>query len=133
MRRYSNAIIGIIGLALIYLFQDNLIPLTFQYPNVSIKTAFIIKKSVRVVLNDTCMLLIIHAWFSDIKISRTAVWIQGFDTFILLPIYLLLKLYFEGVNEISNPFLSQLHRLIINPTLMILYIPSIYYQRVRTK
>jgi exosortase F-associated protein len=122
---------GIGGLALIYVFQDYLDPALYLGDFVNPTVAFIIKKSSRLILNDTCMLLIIAAWFSDPGITRTALWVQAFDTFVLLPFYLVLKLSLEGTSEISTPLLSQLHRLIVNPTLMILYIPAIYYQRLK--
>jgi hypothetical protein len=58
-----------------------------------------------------------------------AVFIQLIDLVVLLPIYLLIKLAMEGDEEISSPLLSQFHRLIVNPTLMILLLPAIYFQR----
>lgn len=124
---------GIAGLALIYVFQDYLDPNTLLRDQISSTTAFIIKKSLRLILNDTCMLLIISAWFANASITKTALWVQAFDMFVLLPLYLVLKLSIEGTSEISTPLLSQLHRLIVNPTLMILYIPAIYYQRINKK
>ncbi|MCE2996813.1 MAG: hypothetical protein LW863_14525, partial [Flammeovirgaceae bacterium] len=77
------------------------------------------------------MLLIIHLWFRSASITKLALWIQLVDMLILLPIYLVLKLRIEGDSEISSPLLSQLHRLIVNPTLMILLFPAIYFQRLK--
>jgi exosortase F-associated protein len=82
------------------------------------------------VINDILMLVVIHLWFRDHKITRIAFLIQVVDTLILLPIYLMVKLAIEGDTEISSPLLSQLHRLIINPTLMILIFPAVYFQRL---
>ena len=75
------------------------------------------------------MLLILWAWFKDPFVTRLAIWIQLIDVFILLPVYLYFKLSMEGISEISMPVLSQLHRLIVNPTLMILLIPAVYFQK----
>lgn len=125
-------IISLIGLFSIYILQDYL-DLSLYTNAIESKSAiFVFKKTVRLVLNDTCMLLLIYAWFQDNKITKTAVFIQAIDTFVLLPIYLILKLVLEGDTEISSPLLSQLHRLIVNPTLMILYIPAIYYHKLKS-
>ena len=51
------------------------------------------------------------------------------EFFILLPAYLVAKLYFEGDSEISSPLLSFVHRLIVNPTLMVLTIIAFAYQK----
>jgi exosortase F-associated protein len=77
------------------------------------------------------MLLFIHSLFRDPSVTRLAWYVQLTDTLILLPVYLFVKLYYEGDAEISMPLLSQLHRLIVNPTLMVLLIPAVYYQRSR--
>jgi exosortase F-associated protein len=94
-------------------------------------THFAFNKIFRLIANDICMLGIIHFWFYNVKITRLAFWIQLVDIFVLLPFYLFLKLCLEGDSEISSPLLSQLHRLIINPTLMILIFPAIYFQRLK--
>jgi len=51
-----------------------------------------------------------------------------FEFFILLPIYFIMKLSLEGDSEISSPLLSQLHRMIVNPLLMIILILGLVYQ-----
>lgn len=123
--------IAIGGLALVFLFQGvDLLDIcgdcTFHA-----YTRFAARKIFRVLLNDSLMLLFIHALFLDRSVTRLAWYVQLIDTLILLPIYLFVKLYYEGDGEISMPLLSQLHRLIVNPTLMVLLIPAVYYQRIR--
>lgn len=119
------------GLALVFLFQSadilDLCPGCSFHPY----THFVARKVTRVILNDSLMLLFIHALFRDPSVTRLAWYVQLVDTFVLLPIYLFVKLYYEGDAEISMPLLSQLHRLIVNPTLMVLLIPAVYYQRSR--
>ncbi len=120
-------LIGATGIALTFLFQD------FYFSEELVNdevTRFIFRKTLRVLLNDVFMLLIIYAWFNDRQVTRLALFIQLVDGAVLLPLYLILKLTIEGSSEISSPLLSQLHRLIINPTLMILLIPAIYFQRL---
>ncbi len=55
------------------------------------------------------------------------------ELFIILPLYFWIKLSTEGDSELSSPLLSQIHRLIINPTLMILLIVSFLYQKRQTR
>ena len=116
-----------LGVAATFLFQD------FSFINelgISETNLFIVKKVLRVVLNDLFMLLFIGAWFREKKITRLAIAVQLIDSLILLPVYLYFKLSWEGTSEISAPLLSQFHRLIINPTLMILLIPAVYFQKI---
>jgi len=121
--------IAIVGLAMVYLFQNadilNICGSCTFHPYTHLK------KIVRVLLNDTFMLLFIHALFRDQSVTRLAFYIQMIDTLVLLPVYLIIKLTYEGDAELSMPLLSQLHRLIVNPTLMVLLIPAVYYQRSR--
>ncbi|MFN7791875.1 MAG: hypothetical protein ACK5NM_04935, partial [Cyclobacteriaceae bacterium] len=80
-------------------------------------------------LNDFFMLLLLAGWFRSRSVLQLAFAVQLIDFFLLLPVYLLVKLNLEGDVEISSPLLSQFHRLIVNPTLMILLIPAVYFQR----
>jgi len=123
---------AIAGLAFVYIFQRvDVLEICFSY-NFHPYTHFAVKKVLRVLLNDSFMLLFIHALFRDPSVTRLAWYVQLVDTFILLPIYLFIKLRYEGDIETSIPLLSQLHRLIVNPTLMVLLIPAVYYQRSRS-
>jgi exosortase F-associated protein len=129
VRRAAGVGLAIAGLALVFLFQHvdivSAVCGCHKHPYVH----FAARKFTRVLLNDTFMLLLIHSWFHDRGITRIAWYVQLIDTLVLLPLYLLLKLGIEGESEISSPLLSQFHRLIVNPTLMVLIIPAVYYQR----
>jgi exosortase F-associated protein len=123
-------ILSLMGLVLVFLFQREDFISSFGihfHPYFH----FIIKKVIRVLLNDTFMLLFIYSCFNHSALTKMAWKVQLIDTFILLPIYLILKLSIEGESEISSPLLSQLHRLIVNPILMILVIPAIYFQGIK--
>lgn len=125
--------VAVLGLALIYIFQftDFLFLLTgvhFQP-----EYHFIANRTVRILVNDLCMLLLIFSVFQDRKALRLAFYVQVIDILVLFPLYLLLKLPSEGISELSSPFLSQFHRLIVNPTLMILLIGGLYYQKVSAR
>ena len=123
-------VLGVGGVILTFLFQD------FNFLNawnLSESQMFIGRKLLRVILNDLFMLLFIMAWFGDNRVTRLAIFIQLIDGLILLPLYLAIKLTVEGPGEISAPLLSQFHRIIINPALMILLIPAVYFQRLTRK
>lgn len=133
IRQGSLIIIALTGLSLVYLFQQSdivyWITQNKNHPNLH----FSINRGVRLLLNDIFMLLFIAAWFQDRSITRLALVIQLIDFSLLLPLYLFIKLTWEGDAEISSPLLSQFHRLVVNPTLMILLIPAVYFQRLMKK
>jgi exosortase F-associated protein len=112
-----------------------------QYTNIlvildvtsSAEIQFIANRITRILLNDVGMICVIYAIFLDKQVIKLAVIVQILDLFILLPLYLAIKLPTEGVSELSSPFLSQFHRIIVNPILMILLIPAIFYQRLIQK
>jgi exosortase F-associated protein len=122
--------LSLAGLAFTFIFSQA----SFLYElNASETIQFIIRRVIRVVLNDFFMMLIIVIWFKDWGITRVAIAIQLIDGLLLLPLYLTFKLHFEGPSEISSPLFSQFHRIIINPTLMILLIPAVYFQRFSSR
>lgn len=129
-KRFALILIALAGLGVMFLFQnyDWLSGLFGIHTHAYVH--FVIKKFIRLFINDTLMLLLIFAWFNEKTITQLAWKLQLIDSFILLPVYLALKLWLEGDDEISSPLLSQFHRLIVNPTLMILLIPGVYFQRM---
>jgi exosortase F-associated protein len=132
--RIAVIALSIAALAAIFILQQFDYFGLFCGCRASSQTHFIVNKTIRLILNDVFMLLIIKNWFDNTDTVKLALLIQIIDLFILLPIYFVLKLSFEGSSEISSPLLSQLHRLVVNPTLMVLLIAAIYLQRyVRPK
>ena len=116
---------GLAIIVLTYLFQEQL---DFGFADVSEVKGFVIRKTLRVLLNDAGMILIIIGLFNKPAVTRLALGIQIIDALVLLPLYFVVKLSWEGTSEISSPLLSQFHRLIVNPTLMLLLIPAVYFQ-----
>lgn len=114
------------GLLAIYLFQQVDIARLMDIASPAWK--FVLNKTFRFLANDFLMIGLIYALFDERKYVIFALWVQlaGF-IFILLP-YFLLKLGFHAGN---GPLISFLHRLILNPTLLILLIPAFYYQRMK--
>lgn len=95
-------------------------------------TIFIFNKTFRLIVNDMACMILILAIFKERKYLRVAFYIFLFELLIVLPVYFLLKLTLEGDSEISSPLLSQIHRMIVNPTLMILVMIAFSYQKFKT-
>lgn len=92
---------------------------------------FIFNKTCRLTINDFSSFILIFALFNERKYMKVALGVFLFEIVFLLPLYFVLKLSLEGDSEISSPLLSQLHRLIVNPTLMFLLIAAFLYQRFK--
>ena len=125
--RSALVVAGIFILVAVYVFQGvNLAGLLGNFhPNV----IFVINRTARLILNDLACFLIIYALFEDAKYLKVAFWVFLVELLIILPVYFAIKLSLEGDSEISSPLLSQVHRLIVNPMLMILLIIGFFYQR----
>ncbi len=124
---------GLLVLAISYLFQYTDFLFVITGARFSPEAHFIVNRVARIILNDLGTMAIVYAIFFKGGVLKIALLIQLIDLFILLPIYLAIKLPSEGVSELSTPFLSQFHRLIVNPVLLILLVPAIYYQNMATK
>lgn len=126
--------IGCTGsLMAIYLFQDfeyDAMVSSFLQTNLQDGTRLAINKICRFILNDFCAILLIYALFYERKYVLFAIVVQimGF-VFLMIP-YLIMRLYFE-MDE--GPLTSFIHRLIVNPTLLMLLIPAFWYQKYRTQ
>jgi exosortase F-associated protein len=71
------------------------------------------------------MIGLIYALFNRKQFILFAFLVQAFGLVFILTPYFILKLYFHAGN---GPLISFLHRLILNPTLMILLIPAFWLQ-----
>lgn len=78
-------------------------------------------------------MLLIKSFFNEPKYVRFAFYIFLFEIAVLLPLYFIVKLGLEGDSEISSPLLSQIHRMIVNPTLMILVMAAFLYQKFKSR
>jgi exosortase F-associated protein len=90
---------------------------------------FAFNRALRMVINDTACVVLIAVWFRQESYTRMATWVFVVEVLVILPLYLWIKLSLEGDSEISSPILSQVHRLIVNPMLMILLMVAFLYQR----
>src|SRR5690606_25073246 len=109
--------------------HSSLIATSPWQPNV----VFIVNRTVRLILNDLACMLLIFAIFQKRQYLVVAFYVFLFELLILLPVYFTVKLSLEGDSEISSPLLSFIHRLIVNPMLMVVLIGGFFYQRFVTK
>lgn len=118
--------ISLTGLGVIFVGQRLDYSLLFS-DHLSGQSQFIINRTIRFLLNDNLVLLLIYALFYENKYVKFgfAVEVAGL-LFLLIP-YFLLRYY----TSIDHSYISFIHRLIINPTLMVLLIPAIYLQRIK--
>lgn len=123
--RWVVGCIGVGGLALVFLFQHTNVS-AYLLNDVQPITHFLINRTVRFFLNDLFAILLIYALFPYRQYVVFAVWVQFIGTIFILVPYYILKINFPTYN---GPLLSFLHRLILNPTLILLLIPAFYYQR----
>jgi exosortase F-associated protein len=126
--RWILGISSVLGLLSLFLFQKTNVA---GFIGIDGGTArFIFNKTFRFVLNDILMIGLIYALFTQKRFVLFALVVQVLGiVFVLLP-YFILKLYFHTGN---GPLVSFLHRLILNPTLMILLIPAFWLQGRKQK
>jgi exosortase F-associated protein len=116
---------AVAGLGMVYLFQRDITAFVNTL-GLSSYGAFALGRMIRFLLNDIFTILLIYALFPEKKYVYFAILTQLFGMlFFLLP-YLGLKYYYPGYN---GPLISFLHRLILNPLLLMLLIPAFLYQR----
>jgi exosortase F-associated protein len=87
---------------------------------------FLVNRTIRFLANDALAIGLIYALFHTRKYVLFALYVQLFGVVAFLIPYFVLKLYFPAYN---GPYLNFLHRLILNPTLLMLLIPAFYYQK----
>lgn len=124
----SKIFLGLIAasiLVVVYIFQRYNPFGVNAHPDI----VFIVNRTVRLIFNDFACLILIYIFFEQKKYLRLSFLVFLGELFIILPLYFILKLTIEGPTEISSPLLSQLHRLIVNPTLMILLMAGFFYQK----
>jgi len=126
MMRGAGIALALMGLMLLFLFQQaSLVPLS----GVSGTTwEFIINRTLRFLINDLLVVLLIHSLFQKRSYTQFALVVQvvGF-ALILLP-YFVIKFQYPGYN---GPLISFLHRLVVNPLLMLLLIPAFYFLQLK--
>ena len=124
--RIAVGIFCIGGLVAVFLFQRfDVAELVGVESNIN---KFLFNRTIRFLLNDAFMIGLIYALFVERKYVIFAVYVQLAGVVLFLLPYFVLKVYFPSYN---GPLISFLHRLIVNPTLLLLLIPAFYYQRAQ--
>lgn len=127
-QRILYSIVAVTVLIALYIFQR------FNYSvfiseNFDGNTQFIINRTVRFFINDLAVILLIYAIFNNKELLKIAFTIQLLEMFFILPLYFYFKLSLEGATEISSPLLSFVHRIVVNPIIMLLLIPAFWFQQ----
>lgn len=136
MKRYALMSLAMLILLMVYLFQkvSYAAIVNFILPeSLTINHSygvFIFNRTIRLIINDGACMLLIWSLFGQMKYLKAAFIVFLIELFILLPLYFVIKLNLEGASEISSPLLSQIHRIIVNPLLMLILILGFYYQKV---
>jgi exosortase F-associated protein len=123
-RRVLLILISITALVIVFIGQRFDYSLLFS-DSLNSTYQFIINRTIRFLINDNLVLLLIYGLFYDKRYVKFGLTVEavGFS-FLLIP-YFILRFY----TDIDHMYISFIHRLIINPTLMVLLIPAIYIQR----
>jgi hypothetical protein len=125
-RRILLILISLMSLAIVFVGQR------FDYSllisdGLDSKSQFIINRTIRFLINDNLVLLLIYGLFYDKKYVKFGLTVEAIGFFFLLIPYFMLRFY----TSIDHMYISFIHRLIINPTLMVLLIPAIYLQKFK--
>src|SRR5688572_14719477 len=127
----SRIIIGglcVCGLVAVFLFQR--IDVAGFLAAETFIHKFLINRMFRFLLNDAFAIGLIYALFQERKYVIFSLYVQIVGMVLFLFPYFVLKVYWPRYN---GPLISFLHRLILNPTLLMLLIPAFYYQRSKER
>jgi exosortase F-associated protein len=124
-QRIAVGFLCCLGLLLVFLFQrvDVAGATGADFTGIG---RFLVNRTIRFLVNDAFAIGLIYALFHSRKYVLFALYVQLFGVVAFLIPYFVLKLYFPAYN---GPYLNFLHRLILNPTLLMLLIPAFYYQK----
>jgi exosortase F-associated protein len=109
------------GMASVYIFQDAGIGSQFMSENQTLR--FILVKTFRFLLNDLLAIGLIASIFPGRGYLLTALVVQVFGLIFFLIPYFVLKV---GLGYGDGPLISFLHRLVLNPVLLLLLIPAFF-------
>ena len=124
--RVFLVLLSLAGLGVIFIGQRFDYSVLFS-SGLSFQNQFIVNRTIRFLLNDNLVLLLIYGLFYQKKYVKFGLAVEGFGLIFLLLPYFILRFY----TAIDHTYISFIHRLIINPTLMLLLIPAIYLQKVK--
>lgn len=126
--RVVVALLSIAGMVLVFLFQRIDVASMMGVGEPAIYR-FLINRTIRFLLNDAFAIGLIYALFEERKYVIFSLYVQVAGIVLFLLPYFVLKIYYPAYN---GPMISFLHRLVLNPTLLMLLIPAFYYQKYVT-
>lgn len=121
---------GIIGLIVVYMLQNISYLEWMGVVSLSAWPSFVVNKLIRFLLNDGFTLCIIFSLFQNRRYRMFAVFVQLVGLFLLFPIYMFVKYHWGDSYRNLD---ANLHRLIMNPILLMLLIPALYLQQQSTE
>lgn len=132
-KQWVLLVLAVMGWGAVYVFQEfdftylAFLPDRYAQGHIAEGDAwrFVVNKSMRFLLNDLFSLLFIYALFNNRSYSQLALLVMAFGLLILLPAYLVLAIYYQ---EEAFHLLVFLHRITMNPWLMLLLVPAFLYQ-----
>jgi len=127
MKRWFIAVCALLVLLVSFQFRTlNFTALALGFDADDLRPWIVISnKVIRYLINDFAALVLLWVLFQRRDYLQLAVLVLLFGLFILLPLYFVGYFY---LRESLGITLSYLHRLIMNPTLMMLLIPLFYFQ-----
>lgn len=128
-KRITLSLLAILVLFAMYVFQRFNYSGFFWGEGITDNVQFIVNRTIRFIANDLAVILLIYTIFKDKNLIKIAFFIQLLELFVILPIYFYFKLSLEGPSEISSPLLSFIHRIVVNPIIMLLLIPAFMFQK----
>jgi exosortase F-associated protein len=122
--RIAVGVVCVAGLMGVFIFQgwDAAVLFGIETPI----NRFLFNRTIRFLLNDAFAIGLIYALFAERKYVIFSLYVQIAGVILFLFPYFVLKIYFPSYN---GPLISFLHRLILNPTLLMLLILAFYYQK----
>ncbi len=119
--RMGVMLFSVLGLALVYIFQNFDLASVLFVKNWPMN--FILNRTIRFILNDFFVILLIYAIFNRKDYVVVALFVQLFGFIFILVPYLIIKINFPSHMGL---FVSFLHRLVVNPLLLILLLPGFF-------
>ncbi|MEZ4972138.1 MAG: exosortase F system-associated protein [Cyclobacteriaceae bacterium] len=124
--RIVIGILAVCGLFAVFVFQRLDVATTMLGFEQTGILRFIINRAVRFIVNDGLTILLIYALFGERKYVLVAFYIEIISlVFILIP-YFVIKINYPHYN---GPWINFIHRLVLNPLILMLLIPTFYYQK----
>lgn len=135
IKRIALAFLALLGLAFFYTLQDfDFVDWRFSYNqsfggqiNYGKELNFVVSRLVRFLANDLLCILLIYALFNNKRYVMLGFYVQLFGLLVLFPLYIIFSLNAETYSEYSS--FVVLYRLVMNPILMVLLIPALYFQQ----